>query len=93
MFDLFTCGESSLLPIVPEAIKAFSIPRKETMATATMKASYIPKRSMLLPEPVWAYKFRGFGGDDEDTIDLLTDLFTFPIGTMTDYKKEVRTRR
>ncbi|KAL3914464.1 MAG: hypothetical protein SGILL_006093 [Bacillariaceae sp.] len=38
------------------------------------------------PETVWAYKVRGFG---DETSDELSDLFTFPIGAMTDYKKEM----
>jgi S-adenosylmethionine decarboxylase proenzyme len=38
------------------------------------------------PETVWAYKVRGFG---EETQEELTDLFTFPIGFMTEYKKEL----
>jgi len=38
------------------------------------------------PETVWAYKVRGFG---EETDEELADLFTFPIGTMTEYKKEL----
>jgi len=38
------------------------------------------------PETVWAYKVRGFG---EETDGELADLFTFPIGTMTEYKKEL----
>lgn len=38
------------------------------------------------PETVWAYKVRGFG--DESNQEL-GDLFTFPIGTMTDYKKQM----
>lgn len=38
------------------------------------------------PETVWAYKIRGYG---EETDAELTDLFTFPIGTMTEYKKEL----
>jgi S-adenosylmethionine decarboxylase proenzyme len=38
------------------------------------------------PETVWAYKVRGFG---EETEEELSDLFTFPIGTMTEYKKEI----
>lgn len=37
-------------------------------------------------ETVWAYKVRGFG---EETEEELADLFTFPIGTMTEYKKEL----
>ena len=73
MFDLFTCGDASLLPIVSNVIQTYSVP-------ALNKPP---------PEPVWAYKFRGFGADNEETIDQLTDLFTFPIGAMTDYKKEI----
>jgi Spermine/spermidine synthase domain/S-adenosylmethionine decarboxylase len=38
------------------------------------------------PETVWAYKVRGFG---DATQEELADLFTFPIGTMTEYKKEM----
>ena len=38
------------------------------------------------PETVWAYKVRGFG---DETDEELADLFTFPIGTMTEYKKEL----
>jgi hypothetical protein len=38
------------------------------------------------PETVWAYKVRGFG---DETSEELADLFTFPIGAMTEYKKEI----
>ena len=38
------------------------------------------------PETFWAYKVRGFGDETEEE---LTDLFTFPIGSMTEYKKEL----
>ena len=38
------------------------------------------------PETVWAYKVRGYG---EESDAELADLFTFPIGTMTEYKKEL----
>ena len=37
-------------------------------------------------ESIWAYKVRGFG---EESDEELADLFTFPIGTMTEYKKEL----
>lgn len=37
-------------------------------------------------ETVWAYKVRGYG---EESDAELADLFTFPIGTMTEYKKEL----
>jgi S-adenosylmethionine decarboxylase proenzyme len=90
IFDLFTCGDSSLLPIVPAAVKAFSVPRTATPAAAMKSHTKTSKSKTILPEPVWAYKFRGYGADNEDTIDQLTDFFTFPIGAMTDYKKEVR---
>lgn len=46
----------------------------------------IPRNSGKKPETVWAYKVRGFG---EETEEELADLFTFPIGTMTEYKKEL----
>lgn len=38
------------------------------------------------PETVWAYKVRGFS---EETPEELTDLFTFPIGFMSEYKTEL----
>jgi S-adenosylmethionine decarboxylase proenzyme len=77
--DLFTCGSNSLLPVVSTAERFFGIP----------DASANPKSPVEKPESVWAYKQRGFGADDEDTIAGLTDLFAFPIGEMTDYKKQV----
>ena len=40
-------------------------------------------------ETVWAYKVRGFGDETGKTEEELADLFTFPIGTMTEYKKEL----
>ena len=75
IFDLFTCGSNSLLPVISTAEKFFGVQQEVTD----------PKK----PETVWAYKARGFGSDDKDEIASLTDLFTFPIGTMADYKKHV----
>ncbi len=76
--DLFTCGPSSLLPIVPKVEQLFSVPRPS--ATSLMD----------MPETIWAYKWRGFGEQNQESTAELTDLFTFPIGAMTEYKKEVR---
>jgi S-adenosylmethionine decarboxylase proenzyme len=78
-FDLFTCGASSLLPIVPTVERLFSVPETSTVNGV--------RRT---PESIWAYKMRGFGDDSKDAIEQLSDLFSFPIGTMTQYKKEVR---
>jgi hypothetical protein len=96
--DLFTCGPSSLLPIVstverlfsvPITIVPISIPIPISILAADGAGSSLPPPPPP-PETVWAYKLRGFGGDDnQETTAELTDLFTFPIGTMTDYKKEV----
>jgi S-adenosylmethionine decarboxylase proenzyme len=72
--DLFTCGPNSLLPIVPLAEKLFSIP--------SSKGEKVEK-----PQMIWAHKYRGFG-EGEDVADV-TDFFHFPVGIMTDYKKEV----
>jgi S-adenosylmethionine decarboxylase proenzyme len=75
--DLFTCGANSLLPIVPTVERLFSVPRAGVTDL------------MDMPETIWAYKLRGFGEDTEESKAALTDLFTFPIGAMTEYKKEV----
>jgi S-adenosylmethionine decarboxylase proenzyme len=73
--DLFTCGDSELLPVVSIAEKLFAIP-----------SSTKPEK----PQMIWAHKYRGFSANtDEDTAEL-SDFFAFPIGIMTDYKKEVR---
>ena len=74
-FDLFTCGSNSLLPIVSTAEELFGIPDISSWGDT--------------PDSIWAYKPRGFGSDDADSIAELTDLFTFPIGSMTDYKKQI----
>jgi S-adenosylmethionine decarboxylase proenzyme len=77
--DLFTCGASSLLPIVSRMEDLFSVPRPG--------ASHLKD----MPETMWAYKIRGFAGEEnQETTAELTDLFTFPIGVMTDYKKQVK---
>lgn len=76
--DLFTCGPSSLLPIVPKVEQLFSVPRPWA------------KDLVDMPEAIWAYKWRGYGEQNKESKAELTDLFTFPIGAMTEYKKEVR---
>lgn len=76
--DLFTCGPNSLLPIVPKVEELFSVPRPGA------------KNLMDMPEAIWAYKWRGYGNESKEKTAELTDLFTFPIGAMTEYKKEVR---
>jgi hypothetical protein len=76
--DLFTCGPSSLLPIVSRVEQLFSVPRPWAVDLSDM------------PEVIWAYKWRGYGLQSKESIAELTDLFTFPIGAMTEYKKEVR---
>lgn len=78
--DLYTCGPTSLVPILPLAEKLFSIPRKNTDAgDATSQ-----------PNMVWAHKYRGFYNETtmDEKADLI-DLQSFPLGMMTDYKKEV----
>jgi S-adenosylmethionine decarboxylase proenzyme len=72
--DLFTCGESQLLPVVPIAEKLFAIP-----------SSTKPEK----PQMIWAHKYRGFSDKSDEDSDALADFFAFPIGVMTDYKKEV----
>jgi spermidine synthase len=50
----------------------------------------IPDSSGEPPEVRWAYKVRGFG---DKTDAELADLFTFPIGAMTEYKEELLSTR
>lgn len=73
--DLFTCGDESLLPIVPLAERLFGIPRPGEAEK---------------PQMVWAHKFRGFSDDDDDSKSDMTDFFHFPIGIMADFKQQVR---
>jgi len=72
--DLFTCGDDSLLPIVPLVEKLFSVPSPGATE---------------LPQMIWAHKYRGFADSDDDEKTDLTDFFNFPIGRMTDFKKQV----
>lgn len=71
--DLFTCGDQSLLPIVPIAEKLFSISRPG---------------SIERPHIVWSHKIRGFH-DDVSGESEFSDFFGFPIGVMTEYKQKV----
>lgn len=73
--DLYTCGDGSLLPIVPLAESLFSVPRDDEEEQ---------------PRMIWAHKYRGFNEDGEDDVAELTDLFHFPLGRMIEYKQEVR---
>lgn len=74
--DLYTCGPNSLLPIVPMAQRLFAIPREGVQDVAE-------------PNIVWAHKTRGFSDGDQESLAEMTDLEYFPVGKMTDYKKEV----
>lgn len=73
--DLFTCGDQSLLSIVPIAEKLFSIPQSF---------------SDVKPRSIWSHKLRGFADDERSGESEASDFFFFPIGVMTDYKKKVR---
>ena len=81
--DLYTCGPTSLLPIVPLAKQLFAIPKAKTDTTE----SDDDDRSTL-PKMVYAHKFRGFGHDDTDASEL-SDMLHFPVGQMSDFKIEV----
>jgi S-adenosylmethionine decarboxylase proenzyme len=78
--DLYTCGPKSIIPIVPTVERLFSIPKQSVDVDDVMSQ----------PNMVWAHKYRGFSDEmtRDDIVDL-SDLQTFPLGTMTDYKKEV----
>ncbi|KAG7350362.1 spermine/spermidine synthase domain containing protein [Nitzschia inconspicua] len=73
--DLFTCGPSSLLHAVPVVEQLFAV--------ASSKAT----KKEQQPKMVWAHKYRGFS-DHDDSFEM-TDMFQFPVGQMSDYKKEV----
>ena len=79
--DLFTCGPNSLLPIFNNFRKLFSVP----------STSLDQSHPQNWPRSIWSYKLRGFSSDDWDTKSARTDFFTFPIGSMTDYKEEIAT--
>jgi S-adenosylmethionine/arginine decarboxylase-like enzyme len=81
--DLFTSGPQSLLPVLPLVEKLFSI----ASTIGGTKESTPPLRS------VWAYKVRGFTDSlGRDDIAMLSDMNFFPVGIMTDFKREVRNR-
>ncbi|KAL3915824.1 MAG: hypothetical protein SGILL_005465, partial [Bacillariaceae sp.] len=73
--DLYTCGPNSLLPVVPLAEELFALPKSD------------PKSSK--PKVVWAHKIRGFSDEDAADVAETTDMLWFPIGMMTEYKKEI----
>ena len=83
--DLFTCGPTSLLPIVGFIEDLFSRPRKDGLGED--------------PKMIWAYKRRGFtnievgnhGSVVKSKKNDVTDLFAYPLGIHgMDMKKEVR---
>jgi len=76
ILDLFTCGPNSLLPIVPVVEKLFAIASTDP-STETEGP----------PKMVWAHKYRGFP-QSSDSAEI-TDMFHFPVGQMSDFKKEV----
>ena len=98
--DLFTCGPTSLLPMVDFIENLFSRPRVNNVGE--IDTSSEP------PKMIWAYKHRGFTnievGDrgraahiaarakqEESTATNVNDLFAYPIGVHgMDVKKEVR---
>jgi S-adenosylmethionine decarboxylase proenzyme len=79
--DLFTCGPNSLLPMVPLVEKLFAVPLDPEISRKEGK-------ERVMPNMVWAQKIRGFDFSSDDVAEM-TDLQWFPVGRMTDYKKEV----
>jgi S-adenosylmethionine decarboxylase proenzyme len=72
--DLFTCGDESLLPVVPVAEGLFGIAKEG---------------SDEKPRAIWAHKLRGFGDEERSGESENSDLFHFPLGQMTDMKQKV----
>jgi S-adenosylmethionine decarboxylase proenzyme len=69
--DLFTCGEGSLLPILPEIERKFGVPRKPAVQGGLVEKPFMQ----------WAHKKRGFRsaeGNPEDD----TDFNQFLLGWM-----------
>jgi S-adenosylmethionine/arginine decarboxylase-like enzyme len=79
LFDMFTTGPSNdFFDLVPEIERLFSI---HAVNTTNNKFSIH-----------WAHKIRGYNEMmDETDVNALADLQWFPVGLITDYKKEVRT--
>jgi len=74
--DLFTCGPTSLLPMVPLATKLFAVPKEAEGGKIEVKQ----------PNAVWAHKTRGFPeGDYGSLLAEMSDMEYFPVGKMTDY--------
>jgi S-adenosylmethionine decarboxylase proenzyme len=73
--DLYTCGPNSLLPVVPVVEKLFAI----------VSSSFSIREQA--PKMIWAHKYRGFGAHTDCA--EITDMFHFPLGQMSDFKKEV----
>jgi S-adenosylmethionine decarboxylase proenzyme len=84
--DLFTCGATSLLPMVPMIEQLFARPR-HTAAAAP-------------PKMIWSYKRRGFSNLDDSQpnykkrssiTEEASDTFSYPLGVQgVALKKEVR---
>ena len=75
--DLYTCGDESLLPVVPVAKRLFGIANEG---------------SDQKPHAIWAHKLRGFSGEDTSGDSAVTDFYAFPIGEMIDMKEKVTVR-
>jgi S-adenosylmethionine/arginine decarboxylase-like enzyme len=78
--DVFGAGSSSdFLALVPEAERMFGV------YLDTSQGLKQPNMTVH-----WAQKYRGFPGSlEESDLNALADLQWFPVGKMTDYKKEV----
>jgi S-adenosylmethionine decarboxylase proenzyme len=84
--DLFTCGATSLLPMVPMIEQLFARPRHAAAAAP--------------PKMIWSYKRRGFSNLDDSQpnykkrssiAEEASDTFSYPLGVQgVALKKEVR---
>jgi S-adenosylmethionine decarboxylase proenzyme len=76
--DLFTCGEGSLLPILPEIERKFGVPRKPAVHGGLVEKPFMQ----------WAHKKRGFPSENGNPEDV--DLNQFVLGWMEfDMKQQV----
>jgi Spermine/spermidine synthase domain len=78
--DLFTCGPSPLLPLLPTIKKLFGVPRTPA----------VPGTAVESPHMQWAHKKRGFRNHEDGASAEATELNQFLLGWFEfDYKELV----
>ena len=79
-FDLFTCGESSLMPLLPVIKRLFGKQRPVAVTGGQVEQ----------PHSQWSYKKRGFRRDEKVNIEETSDMNQYLLGWMEyDMKEQV----